>query len=241
MRINEFALWLLAVAGIASPLLVRTTPAESRMVFLVDTVFVRSPAAAHVDPPKIDYDEVARRVLARLAEYQSQPTVIAGDLIVKGRLGVRGVPEPGTDHAVTIHGRGTADILFISNEGLLDPQRQNAQHRHVGAVGVAQDGGLRLAQNVICYPDARGCAAEDIRRRLAHSGFDSMGDWSFYLSNVDSLTRQPTAPSAQSLVLRLLDWDGNIHIASHRPGQKIYFNGSTKLLASDLVWEVPLH
>lgn len=241
MRISEFALSLLAVAGTALPLPRRTTPAESRVVYVVDTVFVRSPGAAHAVPAKIDYDEVTRRVLARLAEHQSQPTVIAGDLIVKGRLGVRGAPEPGTDHAVTIHGPGTADILFVANEALLDPQRENTQHRHIGTVGVAQDGGVRLTQNTMCYPGARGCIAEDVRRRLAHSGFDSMGDWSFYLSNVDSLTKKPTAPSAQSLVFKLLDWDGNIHIASHRPGQRLYFNGSTKLWASDLVWEVPLH
>lgn len=240
MRINEFALTVLAVAGTTSSFLVRLPAAETRVAYRVDTVFVHSSHADDTAPASIDYDELTARVLARLADPQSQPTVIAGDLIVKGRLGIRGLPEPETDHAVTIHGPGTADILFVANEALLDPQRENTQHRHIGTVGVAQDGGLRLTQNAMCYPGARGCAAEDVRRRLAHSGFDSMGDWSFYLSNVDSATKQPTAPSAQSLVLKLLDWDGNIHIASHRPGQKIYFNGSTKLWASDLVWEVPL-
>jgi hypothetical protein len=241
MRINEFVLTVFAVAGTSSAFLVRPVGTATRIVHTVDTVFVRTPPVPRTASVKIDYDEITARVLAKLADRQSPPTVIAGDLIVKGRLGVRGVPEPATDHAVTIHGPGTADILFVANEALLDPQRATTQHRHIGTVGVAQDGGLRLTQNSMCYPGARGCEAEDARRRLAHSGFDSMGDWSFYLSNVDSLTRQPTAPSAQSLVFRLLDWDGNIHIASHRPGQKMYFNGSTKLLASDLVWEVPLH
>jgi hypothetical protein len=240
MRINEYLLTLSAVAVTAYPLMLRIPPAEPRTVYVVDTIFVQSAVREHIPAP-IDYDIVVARVLAKMGEHQQAPTVIDGDLIVKGRLGVRGSPEAGTDHAVTVHGQGTADILFVSNEALLDPQRENTQHRHIGTVGVAQDGGLRLTQNTMCRPDARGCLAEDALRRVAHSGFDSMGDWSFYLSNVDSLTRQPTAPSAQSLVLKLLDWDGNIHIASHRPGQKIYFNGSTKLWASDLVWEVPLH
>jgi len=241
MRTSDYALTLLAVAGTASPLLILTPPAPSRTVYVVDTIVVHSGPGEITPTPAIDYDVVVARVLAKLGERQQAPTVIDGDLIVKGRLGVGGSPEPGTDHAVTVHAKGTADILFVSNEALIDPQRENTQHRHIGTVGVAQDGGVRLTQNTMCYPDARGCAAEDVRRRLAHSGFDSMGDWSFYLSNVDSLTRKPTAPTAQSLVFKLLDWDGNIHIAAHRPGQKIYFNGSTKLWASDLVWEVPLH
>lgn len=241
MRINEYVLTMAVAAVTAYPVLLRTPPAGPRTVYVVDTVFVRSAEPDHTAPATIDYDVLASRVLAQLGERQQGPTVIDGDLIVRGRLGVRGAPELGTDHAVTIHGPGTADILFVANEALLDPQRENTQHRHIGTVGVAQDGGVRLTQNTMCYPGARGCIAEDVRRRLAHSGFDSMGDWSFYLSNVDSLTKKPTAPSAQSLVFKLLDWDGNIHIASHRPGQRLYFNGSTKLWASDLVWEVPLH
>jgi hypothetical protein len=169
------------------------------------------------------------------------PTVIDGDLIVKGRLGVRGAPEPETDYAVTIHGEGTADIFFAANESLADPQRAGNQHRHVGSVGVAQDGGLRFAQNSTCYADARGCTVDDKLRRVAYAGYDSLGDMSFFISEVDSLTGTPTAPRAQSLVLKLLDWDRNIHIVSHRPGQRIFFNGSTVLNAADLQWEVPLH
>jgi hypothetical protein len=234
MRITEYALTLLAVAGGTSPLLLRPpSAAENKIVYVVDTVFVKE--------TRIDYDEITARVLTRMGNHAPGRTVIEGDLVVKGRLGVRGDPEPGTDYPVTIHGPGSADILFVANEALLDPQRADNQHRHVGSVGVAQDGGLRMNQNATCYLDARGCATDDRLRRRAFAGFDSLGDMSFYLSDVDSLTGATTAPNAQSLVLKLLDWDRNIHIVSYRPGQRIFFNGSTTLNAGDLVWEVPLH
>ena len=234
MRITEYALTLLAVAGGTSPLLLRS-PLETkdRIVYVVDTVFVKA--------PPIDYDVLASRVLSRMRKSAPNPTVIDGDLIVKGRLGVRGAPEPETDYAVTVHGPGTADILFIANEALLDAQRAGSQHRHVGTLGVAQDGGLRLAQNSVCYPDTRGCAPDDKLRRVAYTGYDSLGDMSFFISEVDSLTGTTTAPRAQSLVFKLIDWDKNIHIVAHRPGQRILFNGSTTLNAADLQWEVPLH
>jgi hypothetical protein len=64
---------------------------------------------------------------------------------------------------------------------------------------------------------------------------------SFFVSEVDSATGAATAPRAQSLVFKLLDWDKNIHIVAHRPGQRIFFNGSTTLNAANLQWEVPLH
>ena len=234
MRINEYALSFLAVAGGTSPFLLRSPhETKDRIVYVVDTVFVKE--------PPIDYDLLASRILAHMKKTAPNPTVIDGDLIVKGRLGVRGAPDPETDDAVTIHGPGTADILFVANEALLDAQRAGNQHRHVGSVGVAQDGGLRLAQNSICYADPRGCSPDDKLRRVAYSGYDSLGDMSFFLSDVDSLSGAPTAPRAQSLVFKLIDWDKNIHIVAHRPGQRILFNGSTTLNAADLQWEVPLH
>ncbi len=194
-----------------------------------DTVFVAS---------RIDYDELARQVALRLATRQ-EPTVIEGDLIVKGRLGVGGAPEPGTSYAVTIRGPDDAAIRLIANEALRDPQREGTQHRHVGVIGISQDGGLRLDQNSTCFTDDRGCTVEDKLRRRAFSGFDSMGDMSFYISDVDSISGSETAPRAQSLVFRLLDWDGNIRIHAHRPGQRIFFNTSTTLHAADEQWEVP--
>jgi len=234
MRIAQYAITLFTVAGGTSPFLLRhAQPATNRVVYVVDTVFVKEPPA--------DYDEIATRVVARMKKAAPNPTVIEGDLIVKGRLGVRGAPEPETDHAITIHGPGSADILFVANEALLDPQRAGNQHRHVGTVGVAQDGGLRLAQNSVCYPDSRGCTPDDKLRRVAYSGYDSLGDMSFFISEVDSLTGAPIAPRAQSLVFKLLDWDRNIHIVAYRPGQRIFFNGSTTLNAADLQWDVPLH
>jgi len=196
---------------------------------VTDTVYLKA--------APIDYDELARRVSARMP--QSAPTVINGDLIVKGRLGVGGPPEPNTAYGVTIHGPSSATLRFLSNESLQDPQRAGTQHRHVGTLSLGQDGGLRLDQNSTCYTDGRGCIVDDRQRRRAYSGFDSMGDMSFYLSEVDSVTGKETAPRAQSLVFRLLDWDGNIHIASHRPGQRIYFNSSTTAHASDKQWEIP--
>lgn len=204
-------------------------PEATHHVARPDTVYVRQ---------ALDYDELARRVAVRLASRQ-EPTIIEGDLIVKGRLGVGGAPEPGTDYAVTIRGPDAAAIRLIANEALRDPQREGTQHRHVGVVGISQDGGLRLDQNSTCFADERGCTVEDKLRRRAYSGFDSMGDMSFYLSDVDSVSGRETAPRAQSLVLRLLDWDGNIHIHAHRPGQRIFFNTSTALHAADLQWEVP--
>ena len=130
-------------------------------------------------------------------------------------------------------------MRFIANEALKDPQREGSQHRHVGTLGVSQDGGLRMDQNSTCFTDQRGCLVEDRKRRRAYSGFDSMGDMSFYISDVDSATGAETAPRAQSLVFRLLDWDGNIHIHAHRPGQRIFFNASSAIHAADLHWEIP--
>lgn len=219
-------IFLLAASSIP---LVMTMPApEPRVIRIVDTVYVQ---------PRLDYDEISRRVAAHM---QATPTVIEGDLIIKGRLGVGGAPEPNTSYGITIRGPDDAGIRFISNEALRDPQRSANQHRHVGSLSLAQDGGLRLDQNATCFTGSRGCVVDDRLRRRAYSGFDSMGDMSFSLSDVDSLTGRETAPRAQSLVFKLLDWDGNIHIAAHRPGQRIYFNSSTAIHAADLQWEVPL-
>lgn len=213
--------------------MVATTTARhgvNRTVLVTDTVYVRA---------TIDYDEVARHVA--MLNRQQGPTTIDGDLIVKGRIAVGGPPEPNTSYPVTVHGAGDARILFISNEALNDGQRVGTQHRHVGAVGVSHDGGLRVDQNAVCFTDSRGCAVDDKRRRRAYSGYDSMGDMSFFLSDVDSLSGEMTAPNMQNLVLRLIDWDGNIKLTAHRPGQRIFFQGSTTPRAADIQWEVPLH
>ncbi|HEX5576824.1 MAG TPA: hypothetical protein VFX40_00550, partial [Gemmatimonadaceae bacterium] len=177
MRLNLTALTLVAAVA-AAPVLVEASLPETRTVRVIDTVYVK---------PSIDYDELSRKVAARLAS-TDQPTVIEGDLIVKGRLGIGGAPEPQTPYAVTIRARDDASIRFISNEALRDPQREGTQHRHVGSLSLGQDGGLRLDQNSTCLTDNRGCTVEDKRRRRAYSGFDSMGDMSFYISDVDSLT-----------------------------------------------------
>jgi hypothetical protein len=187
----------------------------------------------------VDYDRLSREVQKRLAVRQN-PTVIDGDLIVKGRIGVGGAPEPGTDYGITVHGPASASLRFISNEALQDPQRTMNQHRHVGTLSLSQDGGLRLDQNSTCYNDSRGCTTEDRARRRAYTGYDSMGDYAFYLSNVDSLTGQTDAPRAQSLVLRLIGDDGHIHLTAFRANQRIFFNGSTTTNAADLQWQVPL-
>jgi hypothetical protein len=227
---NDNLLPLLVVALAAAPLFLTGEGRADRVVRVTDTVFVKQ---------ALDYDELARRVAARLEKSAAEPTVIEGDLIVKGRLGVGGSPEPGTSYGITVRGQDDASIRLISNEGLRDPQRVGTQHRHVGTIGVSQDGGLRMDQNSTCLTDNRGCTVDDRRRRRAYSGFDSMGDMSFYLSDVDSTSGAETAPRAQSLVFRLLDWDGNIHIHAHRPGQRIFFNASTAIHAADLQWEVP--
>jgi hypothetical protein len=67
-----------------------------------------------------------------------------------------------------------------------------------------------------------------------------MGDYAYYLSNVDSATGKSDAPRAQSLVFRLIGDDGHIHITAFRATQRIFFNASTATNASDLQWEVPL-
>lgn len=237
MRVTDYLVAMIALAGGTSTFLQRPQAPGDRVIYVVDTVFVKAPST----PAGVDYDQIVARVLEQIKPSSSAPTIIDGDLIVKGRLGVRGAPEPETSYAVTIHGPGGADILFVANEALLDPQRASNQHRHVGAVGVAQDGGFRFGQNTLCFSDARGCPAHDKLRRVAYAGFDSMADMSFYLAEVDSATGASTTPNSQSLVFKLLDWDRNIHIVSHRPGQRIFFNGSTTLSAEDLVWEVPLH
>lgn len=230
MRIVQYGVSSLAIVLGASPLV--RSPEAPRVVHVVDTVVVSE---------RIDYDKLTSQVVERMKIQAPNPTVIDGDLIVNGRLGIRGAPEPQTDHAVTIHGKGSADILFVSNEALQDPQRTANEHRHVGAIGVAQDGGLRLGQNSLCYADTRGCAADDKYRRVAYMGYDSMGDLSLYLADVDSVSGVTKGPVAQSMVFNLISWDGHIHIAAMRPGQRILFNGSTRLNASDLVWEVPLY
>lgn len=195
-----------------------------------DTVFVASRA--------IDYDRLAREVTQRIAESR-KPTVIDGDLIVKGRLAIGGTPESGTDYPLTIHGAHSSAIRFISNEAMQDQQRTANQHRHVAGVTLSQDGGLRLDVNNTCYTDSRRCVIEDKARRRAYTGYDSMGDWSLYLSDVDSAGKE-TAVRAQSLVYSLIAADGHIHISALRPGQRVFFNGSTTTNAGDLQWEVPL-
>jgi len=231
MRFPALALTTILAAG-GTTVLPAMLKSPIRTVVVVDTIFVK--------PPAIDYNEIARRV-ARLNRAEQGPMTIDGDLIVKGRIGVGGSPEPGTNYPITVHGQGDSRILFVSNEALNDGQRIGTQHRHVGAVGVSHDGGLRQDQNAVCFADSRGCVVDDRRRRRAYSGYDSMGDMSFYLSDVDSLSGQATAPNMQSLVLRLIDWDGNIKFTAHRPGQRIFFQGSTTPRAADIQWEVPLH
>jgi hypothetical protein len=230
MRYMGFAITALLAAG-GSTLLPDNLKPLTRTVVVVDTVYMK---------PSIDYADIARRV-SEINRQQKGPTTIDGDLIVKGRLGVGGVPEPGTPYAITVHGQGDSRILFISNESLTDPQRTANQHRHVGAIGVSHDGGLRLDQNAVCFSDGRGCEVDDKMRRRAVSGYDSMGDMSFFLSDVDSLTGKMTAPPMQNLVLYLLAWDGSIKFTAHRPGQRIFFQGSTTPRAADIQWEVPLH
>jgi hypothetical protein len=219
----------LAVAS-ASPIVYTAARPIPEVIRVTDTVYVKA---------AVDYDEVARRVAVRMAPNAAAETVIEGDLIVKGRLGVGGAPEPGTPYGITVRGQDDASIRLISNEALRDPQRGGTQHRHVGTIGVGQDGGLRMDQNSTCLTGDRGCTVDDRRRRRAYAGFDSMGDMSFYISDVDSTSGAETAPRAQSLVFRLLDWDGNIHIHAHRPGQRVFFNASTAIHAADLQWEIP--
>jgi hypothetical protein len=228
MQINPFSALALA-ASVASTIYANRGAPKPSAAARVDTVYVKS---------SVDYDEVARRLAARIGP-RDNPTVIDGDLIVKGRLGIGGAPEPGTDYGVTIRGPITSSIRFISNEALNDPQRTANQHRHVGTLGLAQDGGLRLDVNSTCFTDQRGCTTEDRARRRAYTGYDSKGDNAFYMSDIDSVG-QTTAPRSQSLVFSLIGEDGHIHIYAFRPTQQIYFNGSTTTNAGDLQWQVPL-
>jgi hypothetical protein len=223
---------LTAIAALSTALVSGDRSRRAETIHVTDTVFVRTTA-------DVDYDRLSREVAKRL-ERNAEPTVIDGDLIVKGRIGVGGAPEAGTDYGITIHSPISASLRFISNEALKDPQREGNQHRHVGTLSLAQDGGLRLDQNSTCFTDSRGCITEDRARRRAFHGYDSMGDLAFFLSDVDSLTGQPTAPRSQSLVFRLIGDDGHIHLYAFRPTQRIFFNGSTTTNAGDLQWEVPL-
>jgi hypothetical protein len=230
MQINYMTMFAAAAAA-AAPFLAHDSARSPGIVRTTDTVYVRETAP-------IDYDELARHVAMRMKT--AEPTVIDGDLIVKGRLSVGGAPEPGTDYGITVRGPVSSSLRFISNESLKDPQRADSQHRHVGTLSLAQDGGLRLDQNSTCFSDDRGCTTEDRTRRRAYAGYDSMADFAFYQSDVDSLTGQPTAPRSQSLVFRLIGDDGHIHITAFRPTQQIFFNGSTTTNAADLQWQVPL-
>ena len=232
MHLNTLS-FAAGLAALTYSLIGTTKIRTPEVIRVTDTVYVRTA------PEPLDYDRIAREVGARLGQAQN-PTVIEGDLIVKGRIGVGGAPEPGTSYGVTIHAPVSASLRFISNEALQDPQRVGNQHRHVGTLSLAQDGGLRLDQNSTCYTDNRGCTTEDRARRRAYTGYDSMGDYAFYLANVDSLTGATDAPRAQSLVFRLIGDDGHIHLAAFRAAQRIFFNGSTATNASDLQWEVPL-
>ena len=230
MQINSLS-FVIATALLASTLIANDRQRQPEVIRVTDTVYVRT--------APVDFDRLSAEVARRLAS-NDNPTVIDGDLIVKGRISVGGAPEPGTDYGITVHGPASASLRFISNEALKDPQRTANQHRHVGTLSLSQDGGLRLDQNSTCYTDSRGCVIEDRARRRAFSGYDSMGDYAFYLANVDSLTGQTDAPRAQSLVFRLIGDDGHIHLTAFRPTQRIFFNGSTTTNAADLQWEVPL-
>ncbi len=223
---------LTAIAAATASLMLGNSSRVTVPNHVTDTVYVREA------PTQIDYDELARHVASRM-QNQAKPTVIEGDLIVKGRLGVGGAPEAGTDYGITVRGPISSSLRFISNEALKDPQRAASQHRHVGTLSLAQDGGLRLDVNSTCFTDNRGCTTEDRARRRAYTGYDSMGDYAFYLSDVDSLG-QTTAPRSQNLVFSLIGEDGHIHIYAFRPTQQIYFNGSTTTNAGDLQWQVPL-
>jgi hypothetical protein len=230
MQINYLSL-VIAAAAFASTLLAGDRKRQPEVIRVTDTVYVKT--------SPIELERLSAEVARRLARSEN-PTVIDGDLIVKGRISVGGAPEPGTDYGITVHGPASASLRFISNEALQDPQRTSNQHRHVGTLALSQDGGLRLDQNSTCYNDSRGCVTEDRARRRAFTGYDSMGDYAFYLSNVDSLTGQPDAPRAQNLVFRLIGDDGHIHLTAFRATQRIFFNGSTTTNAADLQWEVPL-
>ena len=229
---NKTTLIAALIIAAAPQLAANAGKPQTRGKTAIDTVFVKQP---------VDYDELARHVAFRLeANRAKEPTVIEGDLIVKGRLGVGGAPEPGTDYGITIRAPISSGLRFISNEALKDPQRVATQHRHVGTLSLAQDGGLRLDVNSTCFSDSRGCVTDDYARRRAFTGYDSMGNYAWYLSNVDSLSGKTDAPRSQSLVFHLIGDDGHIHITAFRPGQKIFFNGSTTINAADTQWEVPL-
>src|SRR5512141_2078134 len=113
MRIVPLAAFVV-VSSATAPLILSAARTEPRVIHVTDTVFVR--------PAPIDYDEIARRV-AMIQQAAAKPTVIEGDLIVKGRLGVGGAPESGTDYAITVRAPNSAAIRLISNEALADPQR----------------------------------------------------------------------------------------------------------------------
>ena len=230
MQISPLS-FVISTVALASGLIATDRQRQPEVIRVTDTVYVKT--------APVDYERLSREVQKRIAQREN-PTVIEGDLIVKGRIGVGGAPEPGTEYGITVHGPGGASLRFISNEALKDPQRIANQHRHVGTLSLAQDGGLRLDQNSTCYSDSRGCITEDRLRRRAYTGYDSMGDYAFYLSNVDSLTGQTDASRAQSLVFRLIGDDGHIHLNAFRATQRIFFNGSTTTNAADLQWEVPL-
>ncbi len=128
MRINEYALTLLAIARTTSPADSHTAGAGSDRLRRRYR-FVHSGAAEITPPAVIDYDVLATRVLAKMRERQQGPTVIDGDLIVEGRLGLRGSPEPGTD------GR----LVFLSVECRLAHQKT---HRSLGAEPRPEASGL---------------------------------------------------------------------------------------------------
>ena len=111
MRLTESLLTFLVAAG-ASPFLIRSAIPTEKPSHTVDTVYVK------VASPALDYDELARRVIAQMPRRDAAPQTIEGDLIVKGRLSVGGAPEPGTDYAITVRAPNAAGIRLISNEAL---------------------------------------------------------------------------------------------------------------------------
>jgi len=156
MRFPALALTTILAAG-GTTVLPAMLKSPIRTVVVVDTIFVK--------PPAIDYNEIARRV-ARLNRAEQGPMTIDGDLIVKGRIGVGGSPEPGTNYPITVHGQGDSRILFVSNEALNDGQRIGTQHRHVGAVGVSHDGVLPFRRRLTIRTGDRPQHAEP--RASAH-------------------------------------------------------------------------
>jgi hypothetical protein len=123
-----------------------------------------------------------------------------------GRIGIGGPPvvdprddAPLLNYQLTIHGKIGANIAYLANEALVDPQRggdNDPQRVHIGSDGVSQDGGRRRGMGALYrdkpLPDGTWTPLIlDEFRSLYNNGTDSRSNECWQIPPVEPDSRFP--------------------------------------------------